>query len=1051
MVRKAFSVTSLCLAAILLACPISILSAKAESGAIQLRSVSVTRLAQGIRITVAADRRIESYNAFVLENPARIVFDFPRMKGTSRSTRIIPIGSEWASSVRHFAHPDKVRLVIDTNQTYLKAYTARAFPGGLHIYVGSAPKKQMRPAAKSAPRPPADDRRVSPRPMRDKIAPKPVVPVRREGERRRLHAMRVEQEAITLDGRLDEPVWKRTQAATGFVQYQPDDGDPASEKTEARVLYGERELYVGFRAFERDPSAIDAQLTRRDQRSFSDWVSVAIDSYNDRRTAFQFSVNPKGVKRDACLHDDTRWDSDWDAVWEVATAVDSLGWSAEFRIPYSQLRFSRTADQTWGIQFGRMIARREEMSYWSPMTIREYAVVSKFGTLSGVNGIKPSRRLEIMPYTMAQLQRGPGEEENPMYEEIDTSVKLGTDLKYGVTGDLTLDVTVNPDFGQVEADPAQVNLTAFETYFSERRPFFIEGANIFDFVLGFGPTGMPDEKLFYSRRIGRAPHGSLDLEDKYTIKEEETPEATTILTAEKVSGKTASGWTIGLLHAATAEEKTHIIAYEDPEDGEDAPLLCCADIERVVEPSTHYSFARLQRDFQGGYSALGLVTTGVFRQSDDADALDLPKRAITGGVDFRHRFWSNKYEISAFFLGSKVSGSKGAISSLQQASSRYMQRPDADHVDFDPDRESLSGTSAMLNFRKVGQGSWRYGGVIRSRSPGFEVNDLGFARQSDLLMAATYVGYFHYLPSKYLRRWSLMWNTWHVQTHGSERTRLGTDIYSRYELPNYWTVRAGVNYDFGSLDTDMLRGGPAFKADDRVNVFTRISTDSRKKMQANLSASYSGYREADSGSYRISPSIDWRPAGRVQMSLGVSYSKNERDSQWVDRWWKRWWEVTEATPYIFGHMSQETLSMTSRLDVAFTPNLSLQLYAQPFISAGRFSEFKQVVDPRAEKYVDRFVLLTPEADVDCYGGYSSDVAGSAHDLCMSNQDFNYKQFRSNAVLRWEYRPGSVLFVVWSQGRQHSDEAGDLNFNSDFGTLFGAASDDVFLIKVRHWF
>lgn len=475
---------------------------------------------------------------------------------------------------------------------------------------------------------------------KQEVAPSGPDTARSQSQVPQLQALRIDGKGIEIDGRLDESFWERAPAATGFVQFQPDEGAPASERTEVRVLYGERALYVGIRAFEKDPTAIEAQLTRRDQHSYSYWLYVAIDSYSDKRTAFKFSTNPKGVKRDAYLYNDTRMDYDWDAVWEVQAAIDNLGWTAEFRIPYSQLRFPRKRDQTWGIQFGREIARKEETSHWAPLSAQEYATVSKFGTLRGLNGVKPPRRLELMPYTMMKLQRAPGDTINPLFEENEFTVTLGMDMKYGVTGDLTLDVTVNPDFGQVEADPAEVNLTAFETFFLERRPFFLEGGDIFDFVVGYGPTGMPDEKLFYSRRIGREPRGDVNSQGGYM----EIPDATTIQIAEKLSGKTASGWTVGLLHASTAKEEAHIVTGGGQ------------DVYEVVEPSTQYGLVRLQKDFRNGRSALGMISTGVFRRSETADAMDLHRRAVTGGIDFRHRFGGDNYLLSGYVIGTQVSG-----------------------------------------------------------------------------------------------------------------------------------------------------------------------------------------------------------------------------------------------------------------------------------------------------------------------------------------------------------------------------------------------------------
>ena len=1054
MVNKVLAVGSLFVTLTLFVWPATVLEAAGtpSSTATRLESVSLDLGSESVTIVIRADGAIRDYKSFSLHNPARIVFDLFGLKSTHEDLQALTPRSKQVRTIRYYGHPDKVRLVLDTNPYYLSSYRAESRPDGLAITVG---RPEPRPRARGRkleriPAAPAADAAsaVAVLPKRKETPAPSAMPVNRQGPAPRLQASRIDEEGLKLDGNLDEPAWKRAPVAGGFVQLQPDEGAPATEPTEVRVLYGEKALYVGFRAFDADPGAIQAQLTRRDQWSYSDWVYVSIDSYNDKRTGFQFSVNPKGVKRDAYLFDDTHMDRDWDAVWEVETAVDDQGWTAEFRIPYSQLRFPHIAEQTWGIQFTRGLARKDELSYWSPISANEYANVSKFGQLWGMNGVDPPRRLEIMPYTMAKLQRAPGDTSNPLFEANDTYGTLGLDAKYGVTGDLTLDVTVNPDFGQVEADPAQVNLTAFETFFSERRPFFIEGANIFDFVLGYGPTGRPDEKLFYSRRIGRAPQGVVNLCRYYGEDPEpcdryprymETPDATTIQTAEKISGKTASDWTVGLLHAATDEEEAHIIS----DTGE--------DISQVVEPTTQYSLVRLQRDFRDGHSALGAIATGVFRHTDDADALGLHREAITGGVDFRHRFWDNHYQISGYVLGSHVSGSEETISRTQQASARYMQRPDADHVTYDPTRTSLDGMSASLSFGRMGGGSWNYGLVARSRTPEFTVNDMGFARRSDMLMTSAWLGYFQFRPGKHFRRWSTNWNISHIQNHNNERTGLGTAIGTSLHFHNFWNTMVGVNYSAGALSTSMLRGGPAFKTDDRISTWVGIGSDSRKAVQVQVNANLSNQWESDSWSYSASSSLFWRPAGRVQMSVGLSYSKNETDSQWVDRWWKEWWAVTGDLPYIFGRISQETVSMTGRLDVAFTPNLTFQLYLQPFVAAGNYSAFKQVIDPRADRYADRFFPLESAADADCYGGYSAGVAGSTDEVCIANSDFNYKQFRSNAVLRWEFRPGSAVFVVWSQGRQHSDQMGEINYGSDFGTLFGSASDDVFLVKVSYWF
>ena len=822
-----------------------------------------------------------------------------------------------------------------------------------------------------------------------------------------------------IDGSLDEDVWKQVPVATDFVQFLPDEGEPASERSEVRVLYGEDALYIAFRAFDANPSAIEGQLTRRDQESYSDWVHVAIDSYNDKRTAFQFGVNPKGVKQDTYRYNDTRRDPDWDAVWDVATSIDAHGWTAEFRIPYTQLRFAYTEKMTWGIQFTRDIARKKELAYWAPLSSQESGTVSKYGTLQGLEGIQSRWRLEVAPYSLGRLQRGTGDPDNPFFRENDPFATLGMDLKYGLTGNFTFDVTMNPDFGQVEADPARVNLTAFETFFPERRPFFVEGSNIFRLNIG------DNDELFHSRRIGRAPRRQPDPQGGYF----DIPEVTTIQVAEKLSGKTESGWTVGLLHASTARETADIITGSG-----DA-------LDEIVEPATQYSLARLQKDFREGNSAVGVIATGVFRPTDQAEVLKTHTNAFTGGFDFHHRFWNDNFRFSGYALASHVAGSEDAIDQTQRAPVRYMHRPDADHLTYDPTRTSLSGLSASASFSKIGGSFWRYYAGFRTRTPGFEANDIGFMSRSDFLVSWAGIGYNHSLPTQSLRQWSMRWHNWRWQTYGREPGSFGTRLTVSVEFPNYWLVSTSASYILGSLSVSMLRGGPTFQTEDSINGTLDITSDSRKKVQLELKFNTRFQPESESWSVNVSPMLSWRPASRAQASIGTSYSNSENDKQWVTRIHK------DVDHYIFSRIARQTVGLTGRFDFAFTPNLSLQLYAQPFVSSGRYSGFKQVADPKGKRYTDRFDLLTTET---VSRGYETDIDADGTPDLIPNPDFNFKQFRSNVVLRWEYRLGSTLFVVWSQGRQHIDPIAEFNLGSDIGTLFDAPGENVFMIKLNYW-
>jgi hypothetical protein len=834
-----------------------------------------------------------------------------------------------------------------------------------------------------------------------------------------LEATRLDGQAPRIDGLLDEDLWKRAAAATDFVQISPDEGEPASEKTEARAVYDDDALYIGVRAFDSDPEGILGQLTRRDQESFSDWVRVAIDSYNDQRTAFQFGVNPKGVKQDVYRYDDTRVDPDWDAVWDVETSIDELGWTAEFRIPYSQLRFPAAEDQTWGLQFTRSIARKSETAYWAPRSTQDSGTVSRYGELRGMDSIEPHGRLEIAPYTLGRLERAPGDLTDPFYSENDTFASGGIDLKYGLSGNFTVDVTVNPDFGQVDADPARVNLSEFETFFPERRPFFVEGSNIFTFNIG------DQDELFHSRRIGRAPRRHPDSQGGYV----NAPDVTTIQVAEKLSGKTSSGWTVGLLHASTAKESATVIPGEGSEYRE------------AVEPPTQYSFARLQKDYRKGQSAVGVVATGVLRPTDGAEAFSAHSNAVSGGVDFRHRFGDENYSVSGYALGSRVAGSTDAIARTQRASSRYMHRPDADHLTYDETRTSLDGLSASANFSKVGGGFSRYWAGFRTRTPEFETNDVGFMGRADFVVAWGGIGYEHTFPSERLRRWDVRWHNWTWRTYDGVRTSLGTRLSGGAQFLNYWNVSGGAAYGLGGFTTGMLRGGPKVRTDDSVDGFARVSSDGRKDVQLTVNLNARRTPATESWSVNASPNLRWRAAGRARANVGGSFSKSVGATQWVKR------ISTDADYYIFGRIARQTVSLTGRFDLSFTPELSLQVYAQPFVSAGRYSGFKQLADPLADDFVDRFTALRPDV-VD--GAYQTDVDADGEPESIDNPDFNSKQFRSNAVLRWEYSPGSRLFAVWSHGRQHFASDGEFNLADDLGTLFDAQAENVFMLKLSHW-
>ncbi len=839
-----------------------------------------------------------------------------------------------------------------------------------------------------------------------------------------------------IDGRLDEPAWSGAPVARDFVQFQPDPGEPASERTEVRVLYTDDAVYIGARMYDRDPDGIIRRLARRDEQVTTDAFSVAFDSYFDHRTAFRFSVSVAGVQSDALMFSDTQEDGDWDAVWESATRSDESGWTAELRIPLSQLRFAGSADDgsgsTWGINFLREIARLEELSVWSPLPEDRSRIVSAFGTLRDLQGLRPRRNLEVRPYVLSSATRAPGTADNPFYAATALRQTVGGDLKYGITENLTLDVTVNPDFGQVEADPSVVNLTAFETFFPEKRPFFQEGSDIFGFSFGGGDDN--NESLFYSRRIGRAPQGSVTGPAEYR----DVPEATSILGAAKLSGKTADGWSIGFLDALTSNENASFIS---PGGTSGAQL---------VEPMTNYAVARVIKDFRDGESAVGVIATATNRGLGAGGTLAfLADEAYTGGFDFRHRFGGGNYQIDGHVIGSTVSGSPEAIARIQRSSVHYFQSPDSRHG-LDPTRTRLSGSTSTISFSKVGGGNWRYGLFGENRSPGFESNDLGFQQNADYRVGAAWVNYQQFRPQGPFRNWGVNAATWSGWTFNGERQFTGGNVNGNFQLKNFWRGFAGFNQEWAGLATTALRGGPTLYQPSQWSSWGGVFTDSRKPVRLGAVFNAGGEYRTATRRLGLSPNVTLQPSSRLQLNFGPSLQWNDRAWQFVSRP-----DASDGTHYVFARLSQQTVSITTRLNYTFSPDLSLQFYAQPFVSAGSYDRFMEVDDPRASDFSDRFRTYGENeirrVEANGFGLYQVDADrdGKA-DFGFGDPDFNVKSFRSNLVLRWQYRPGSTVFLVWSRDQQSFRNDGSFRLGDDLTDLARIPSTNIFLVKFEHW-
>ncbi len=849
-------------------------------------------------------------------------------------------------------------------------------------------------------------------------------------------ALVAEPGAPEIDGMLDDPSWLSAVAVSDFTQTRPNDGEPATERTEVRITYDRDALYVSARMYDSEPHAITSRLGRRDSHMQSDLFYVMIDSYHDHRTTFRFSVNPAGVRGDLVASNDNTWgDDSWDPVWEAATLIDSLGWTAELRIPFSQLRFSSDPEQVWGINFSRTIFRKDELVRWSwaPNTDEGYA--SLFGHLQGLRDIPAPRRIEVLPYTVATTDFTEGvNPDNPFKDGSMQNMTAGFDMKYGVTSDLTLDATVNPDFGQVEADPAVVNLSAFETYFSERRPFFVEGANIFRFGAGSGGFSFGAPQLFYSRRIGRRPSRSASVDDGFA----DNPISTRILGATKVSGQTG-GWSIGLLDAVSARTSARIQKANGSRATE------------PVEPLTNYGVLSLRRDMRDGASGIGIMATSVNRRLDDPVFNDLRSSAYAGGVDFFHKFGGNQFALNGSFSGSRINGSPDVIASVQESSARYYQRPDQGYVSIDSTATSLSGWAVSGQGGKV-SGNWTYGVDFYAYSPGLEVNDAGFETQVDRIFQGTRISRRWMTPGKVFRRFDIDANLAHSWNFGGTRQWSSAFAGMWGQFLNYWDFGLFGNFDFAGMSDKATRGGPLMENPGGWNLHVSMGTDHRKPVSFNMHNSY-GQDEVGGWSKHMCGGVSIRPSSAISMDIHPSWNQSRSMSFYVDRVADPTATATFGTRYLNAELVRTSISAMVRVDVALSPDLSIQLYAQPYLAAGDYETYKELAAPSSFDFlrygVDGGSTLAFDGDANEYTA-DPDGTGPAEEFSFENPDFRYRSLRSNLVLRWEYMPGSTLFLVWNHGQSGSGTDPTFRMFDQLGSMFGDDQKNTFLVKVNYW-
>jgi uncharacterized protein DUF5916 len=839
----------------------------------------------------------------------------------------------------------------------------------------------------------------------------------------RAHAIR-RTGSISIDGNLDEPAWAAAPKQSGFTQRFPKDGAKASYETRFAILYDDEAIYVGVWADDPDPRQIRRLLTRRDVDSPADAIAVGIDSYHDRRTAYVFQLNAAGVQRDMLLFDDSNMDDTWDAVWTGDVSITDKGWTAEFRIPLNQLRFGENETHEWGLQVMRTVSRTQEQASWSPWPRSASDTVSKFGVVDGIDHVRPGRRLELLPYATGGFQQQPVDAGDPLNNTYKGNGNVGLDLKYGLGPAFTLSATINPDFGQVEADPSQVNLSGNELFFAEKRPFFLEGVDLFK--LPIGPGDNPIEGAFYSRRIGAPAPG---LPDNYTYIA--APASTRIYSAAKLTGKTRDGWSIGALDAVTGSQTADVV------DGDGMMT------HPTVAPLTNYLIARVKRDLREGKTSVGASATAVHRKLDGTGLEGLlHDQAYSLGTQLEHRWAKNAWYLNLHTVGSVVHGSEDAIARTQTAQRHLFQRPDRTDQHFDPTRTSLTGGGITWQAGKLGDTKhWRFGYGGDIQTSGLELNDMGFQNGSDRILSYLWGQYHDEDPGDDVLNWQ--WNTDVFHVNNFEKLAdVGIEWNGNVQLANYWSFGTGGNYESNHWAFGALRGGPALRGTPHIFSWLNVNTDSRKSVRVSVNARVGRAPESDEIDNGFDLGVQIQAASNIDIFLGPSWSYNNDPMQYVA-------EAADATGkphYIFAHIDQKSVGVTTRVNWTFSPKLSLQAYAQPFIATGRYSEYKDVNNPGADRFRDRFTLIDANAHLSD-GVFTVNQQGM---YSFGRPDFSFRQLRSNVVLRWEYRPGSSLFAIWSHGQTNSTDDGRFRLGDDLRGLASADQENLVMVKANYW-
>ena len=858
---------------------------------------------------------------------------------------------------------------------------------------------------------------------------------------------------IEVDGVLDEADWNAASVFTQFTQRTPVEGASVEHDTEVRVLFGDDAIWIAARMWDSDPTTIDRRLTRRDAHGTFDQFSVHFDPNLDGLTGYSFGVSAANVQGDLYFYNDTRMDGAWNAVWTSAVTVDEDGWTAEMRIPLSQIRYEASDDpQTWGINFHRLRSANNERSYYSLVSGLRRGIVSQMGRIENVQVRRPSRRLEVLPYAVSSLERGPAQPGDPFFDGSASRNEIGVDVSYGLGAAFTLDATINPDFGQVEADPAVINLSAFETFFPEQRPFFVEDARVFDFGLSGGRTS-----LFHSRRIGRSPHGGAPPDAEFS----DVPGNATILGAAKLAGRTSKGLSLGLLAAVTGTEYGEGLFPDGARN------------DFLVEPGSQFGVLSLSQDFNEGQTQIRSMTTAMRRDLPADGLFDwLPSSAFNAGLRFEHQWSDRDWAVYGFFAGSNVRGSEAAMTRIQRSSTHYLQRPDATRFAVDPEATSLSGREWRIQLEKRGGEHWTGAIWLAEVSSLFEINDVGFSTTAERLDGGFRFGYREIRPGSLLRNYNITVSSFHNWSHealddvwsvgswNDARTGGSYSLNVHGQFLNYWNFRTSVRHSPQKMSRSATRGGPMMVGPASTNLSINLNSDRRKKLSLGANFETSDDHLGSGGRTQISGDVQVRPADNLAISLTPRWESSTSGAQYVTSSSALPYDPTFGRRYLFAELDRTSVSMETRLDWTFSPTLSLQLFAQPLLSSGANGRYKQLAASQSfdfDEFVPGVAQVLPDGvlcssdicEVDGVQHVDFDGDGVADDS-FGDRDFNIRSLIGNAVLRWEYRPGSTVFFVWQRSQAGRSSVGDFDFRRDFRALFDAPAEDRFIIKVNYW-